>query len=174
MKKLLPILDGLLLFASPIAILFFLIGAIMLPVELSEHPNYLEALEEEGILTEARIDYIYDDGDFHLEFVNVDGDEAYRILEKEYYSPETLLDLRLDTLHTIRYVPQNYDVPPALEEHLDEVYAYRQDLSGLYFILVASWLVLIIRPDFLYTGYVKNIDALFDRDLDKIVEESKK
>jgi len=49
MKKLLPILDTILLFASPIAILFFLIGVIMLPVELSDHPNYLEALEEEEI-----------------------------------------------------------------------------------------------------------------------------
>ncbi len=170
MKKFLNILDQLLLFTSPIAILFFLIGAIMLPVELSEHPIYLQALEEEGVLAEARVDYIYDDGDIHLEFVDVDGEETYRILEKEYYFPETLVDLRLDTVHTIRYAPQNYDVDPALEEHLDEVYAYRQDLSGLYFILVVSWLVLIIRPDFLYVGYVENLDALFARDLNTLLK----
>ena len=135
----------------------------MLPVELNEHPNYLKALEEEGITTEALVDYIYDDGDIHIIFNDIEGKETYRIIEKEYYSAETLASLQLDSTHTIRYVPRNHDISPALEEHLDQVYAYRQDLSGLYFILIASWIIIAIRPDFLYVGYLKNIDALFDR-----------
>ncbi len=170
MKKILNILDVLILFTSPIAILFFLIGAIMLPIELREHPNYLESLEAEGILTEALVDYIYDDGDIHIIFTDTDGKETYRILEIIYYSPEVASTLQLDTTHTIRYVPQNYDVPPALEAHLDQVYAYKQDLSGLYFILITSWIIIAIRPDFLYAGYAKNINALFDRKTDALLK----
>jgi len=136
----------------------------MLPVELNEHPDYLEALEKEGTLVEARVDYIYEDGDIHLEFINPDGKEDYRILETLYYSPETISTLQIDSTHTIRYAPQTYDINPALENHLDQVRAYKQDLSGLYFILAVSWLIIIIRPDFLYAGYVKDLDALFKRD----------
>ena len=169
MKKFLNILDTLLLFASPIAILFFLLGAIMLPVELNEHPNYLKSLES-GIVTEALVDHIYEDGDIHIIFTNPDGEESYRILETQYYTPEVIASLQVDSSHRIRYVPNNYDVDPALEAHIAQVYAYRQDLSGLYFLLITSWLIISIRPDFLYAGYVKNIDALFDRKLDALQE----
>jgi hypothetical protein len=167
MKKTLQILDTILLLTSPIAILFFLIGAIMLPVELREHPNYLAALEN-GTTTEACVDYIYNDGDIHLIFADTDGEETYRILETAYYTPEVIATLQLDTTHIIRYVPNNYDVAPVLEEHIGQVYAYKQDLSGLYFILITSWVIIAIRPDFLYAGYVKNIDILFDRNLDTL------
>ncbi len=165
MKRFLQILDVLLLIMSPIAILFFLLGSIMLPVELNEHPNYLEALDKETIIVEARVDYIYDDGDIHLEFTNPEGKQDYRILDTIYYTPETQASLQIDSIHIIRYVPKNYDVEPALENHLDQVRAYRQDLSGLYFILGISWLALIIRPDFLYVGYISNYEALFNREI---------
>lgn len=169
MKKFLKIFDTLFLLASPIAILFFLLGAIMLPVELKEHPNYLAALEE-GITTKALVDHIYDDGDIHIIFTETDGEQTYRILETEYYTPDVIASLQLDTTHTIRYVPNSYDVAPVLEAHIAQVYAYRQDLSGLYFILLTSWLIIVIRPDFLYAGYVKNMNALFDRNLDALQE----
>lgn len=163
MKRLLEILDSLIFIFSPIAILFFLLGALMLPIELMEHPNYLKALETEGVLTEAWVDYRYEDGDIHLKFINIEGETDFRILETDYYNRKVRGTLKLESVHTIRYVPQNYDHGPVLEQHFDQVRAYRQDLSGLYFIIGVSWLLLSIRPDFLYLGYVDDNDLLFKR-----------
>ena len=69
--------------------------------------------------------------------------------------------LQPGTLHQIRYLPTYGDNQgPILEDQYDAVRAYRKPLGGLYFLLGLSWLVLILRPDILYAGYVKNWTAV--------------
>jgi len=167
-KKFLRILDGVILFLSPIAILFFLLCAVLLPVELSEHPNYLEVLENESLIVDATIDYVYDDGDVHVIFLGQDREEQYAILETHFYTPEVVQTLTKGSSHTIRYVPNDWDNGPVLAAHFDQVLAYRKDLSGLYFLFGISWLMLIIRPDFLYIGYIENFENLFKRQLQPV------
>ncbi len=164
MKSILRFFDSFVLILSPIAILFFLLGAVMLPIELRSHPAMVKDLAAEGVVAEAVVDYIYDDGKIHFEFLDQEGDERYEILDPIYYTPEVRQTLQLDSVHTIRYMPR-YEHSPVLEDYFNQVRAYRKDLSGLYFLLGTSWFILIIRPDFLYIGYIEDWDALFKRRL---------
>ena len=164
MKRALRLLDGLCLFLSPIAILFFLLSAVLLPVYLREHPSYVAQLEEEGRVATATVTYLYDDGDVLLAFADDAGIAQSQILDPLFYPPEVRRTLQLDSTHQIRYLA-SYQEGPVLEAHFDRVRAYRKPMGGLYFLLVLSWIVLVIRPDFLYIGYVTDLEALAARRL---------
>jgi hypothetical protein len=168
LNALFRVVDGLFFFASPIAILFFLLGLAVLPENLTAHPNYLKMLDEEGIVARATITHVYEDGDVLFAFTTEDGDSMSQILDPKYYSANVIATLELDTQHSLRYLPTYFE-GPILEDHFDQVRAYRKDNSGLWFILGLSWLILIIRPDFLYIGYVEDMNAFFERKLPEMI-----
>ncbi|MCB0115361.1 MAG: hypothetical protein KDD84_14780 [Caldilineaceae bacterium] len=156
-------LDTILLLMSPIAILFFLLAALLLAVETSEQRGYRNMLLEAGQIAQATVDHVYEDGDLHVVFVDAAGGERFAILRTVYYPSAVRAALQEGTVQTIRYLPP-YAEGPVLEDHLDTVLRYRKPLTGLWVMLAVSWAILILRPDFLYFGYVKDLDALMRRD----------
>ncbi len=164
MKSTLRILDGFFAIASPIALFFFLMGGLAFPFIWREHPLFLEELASDGIIVEAIVTSNYEGQEITVEFDDPDGKHRFKNLDPIYYTTEVRQTLQPNSSHTIRYVP-NITKGPVLEEHLNQVQAYRKDNSGLYFLFGFGWLILIIRPDMLYITYFKDWDALYRRDL---------
>ncbi len=157
--KLLRILDGLCFFLAPIAILFFLLAVLMLNVTFWEHRNFVRDLEVDGYVTQATVTHIYDDAELLVEFVDNREFERSEIIEVQYYDAQTLASITEGTTLDIRYL--DYLVqPPVLDAHFQQVQAYRVPLGGLWTILLMSWLIIIVRPDWLYTGFVEDPTAL--------------
>jgi hypothetical protein len=163
MRSLLRTLDGLFLLLSPIALLFFLLCALLLPVNVREHPLFLAQLEEEGQVTKATVTAVLDNGTVLIRYTTAAGAERTDSLATAYYDGSVRATLQPESVHTVRYLPTYGDnQSPILESEIDAVRSYRKPLGGLYALLIASWLVLIIRPDILYAGYVQNWTAVRD------------
>lgn len=150
LRKAFVAIDALLWLASPIAILFFLLLGLMVPVELSEHLDRLEQLEKEGVVIEATVYSISQGGGVHFSFEEVTGELETRLFSHSSYPDEVRETLKLDSVHRIRYIPDNRDISPWLEAQLADEYDIWRKFSGGFLGLGLMWLIIVIRPDFLY------------------------
>ncbi len=157
--KLIRVLDGLCFFLSPIAVLFFLLGFLMLNVTYWEHRNFVQELETAGYVTQGEITYVYEDADLLVEFVDYKERERSAIMDVHYYDAATLADITEGSQVDIRYVEYMVE-PPVLEAHFAQVQAYEPAMGGLWFLFFLSWAIIIVRPDWLYTGFVDDPTTL--------------
>ena len=173
MGKLLRILDGLTTFLSPIAAIFYLLCAVLLIAELSEQSSRLEVLESEGKVALATVDYLYNDGDVHVEFLDDEGGRHTAIIERNEYAEGTVSRLEIGDTLPIIYDP-DFRYEPLLLEAKSEYGSNPQSIMGLLLMGGISLAILAIRPDLLFIEYVDDWNALYQRDLKKAARKASK
>jgi len=164
MKQFWRYADGLVTFLSPIAVLFYILSAVLLIGEWNEHPNHIKALTGNDKLTTGLITHLYDDGDAQVEFVTPADQTHYAILEKEDHPEGSLQKLALNSSQQIRYDPTS-QFSPVLADHWDYFRAQNPRREGLFILLGLCLAILAIRPDILYIGYQIDWPQLYRREL---------
>lgn len=156
-KALFAIADALLLLISPLAIIGFIVGAIAFSAAYGEHQSFVRNLTAHGIVTEAQLSsYEFGEPYIAVEFRDEDGVTRYGTIATEYYSEDTLL--KLTRRERIRYLPEVYQSSFVLEDHFNTVKNYLGHLTVSISIMAISWIIVVIKPEFLYIGYDKSMD----------------
>ncbi len=161
MAKTLKLLDGLCWFLSPIALIFFFLSFLLLVIYSQEHPNLVRRLEAEGYVAQGDISHIYDDGDLYVEFIDFEGKQRSEIIDMTYYSDAVKNDIVAGAQRRVRYLYYSGE-GVVLEDHFDAVRNYKKPLDALWVMFITSWIVIVIRPDWLYFGFTDEISLLGD------------
>ena len=151
------ILGALLALISPLMLIAFLVGCLVVLDRFGAHLGQLRRLERDGHVTEAAVDFASPDYDWV--FVNYhDGvQERSGVLEMRYYPAETWALMQPGASITIRYLPftERGSDRVALADRIDDLRSYRGYLQSDALILLGlSWVVFLFKPQLLYVGLV--------------------
>lgn len=160
----------LLFSVSPMFILMFIVGVIVLLERGGAHYQFVRQLETEGLVAEAVVEGLSLENDWAmLRLAAPDGmgnPNRFGILELQYY-PDLRQRLQNGDRIQVRYLPPSYESRTALESRLDEVRGYWGWALEAGVLMLISWLVVIFYPHWLYLGYGSSLDELMSRDFDK-------
>lgn len=158
LKQVLRIADAFVMVLSPMAILGFVIIAIIVLDGFGTHVNFLRALEEHGTIAAGTLHY--DGADDPTAVVEVDGAQTeYHVVYLKYYSKDTLAALADGQVVRVRYTaPPVYEYRAVLEDHFDEVRAYWGYLKEVIWVLAVCWFMVVLHPELLYLGFTAAFD----------------
>ncbi len=153
-----PIVDVLLAVFSFFAIIMFVVGGLSTIENVVTQRRYVQRLEEAGRVTEGVVDFQSEEnGWIIVDFKDASGEDRSNVLEMKYYSEEAWQQLTPGTEVTIRYLPYpNIGSDRIiLEKEFEQVRSYvgffENDVGTVF---LASWVILIIKPQVLYLGLV--------------------
>lgn len=162
-NKLRLAIDILLAFLSFFAVIMFVISALMVVENTTTHRRYVRRLEEIGYVTQGTVDFQSPENDWIVvDFVDAQGEARSNVLEMKYYPESTWQRLTSGTEVTIRYLPypqidsDRIILEQEFERVKDYVGFFENDVGTLF---LASWIILILKPQVLYLGLV-DIDKL--------------
>lgn len=142
---------------SPLALIAFLIGCIIVVDKYGAHLGQLRRLESQGCVTEAVVDF----GSPEHDWVFVDYDDGAQersgVLEMRYYPPETWDLMQSGAKIQIRYLPitTRGSDRVVLAGRFDDFRSYPAYLQSDALILLGlSWVVFLFKPQLLYAGLV--------------------
>ncbi|OQA23455.1 MAG: hypothetical protein BWY63_00218 [Chloroflexi bacterium ADurb.Bin360] len=151
------ILGALLALISPLALITFLIGCLVVLDKFGAHLGQLRRLERDGRVTEAVVDFASPDYDWVFVDYHDGAEERSGVLEMRYYPAETWALMRPGATITIRYLPfaERGSDRVALVDRFDDLRSYRGYLQSDALILLGlSWAVFLFKPQLLYVGLV--------------------
>lgn len=162
LKSLFGLLDLILLTLSPFAILMFLVGAIGFTEAYGTHRAFVRSMTERGLIAEAQIS-MYQAGDQYIavEFRDENGETRYGTIDTRYYNLEKLENL--DSTLSIRYLPERYESSYIIEDYFFDFRDYNDNLVTPFLLMAISWLVIVLKPQFLYIGYDSAMQLAFKR-----------
>lgn len=156
-RKVWAFLDMLCFALSPLAIIWFLIFAMVTLDELGQYVQFKRSIVRDGVVTYGT-------------WSGADSDDAYAIVSFEkkengyetlaiplrYYSTETIFQLKEGQLVEVRYTfPPAHEMKGVLVSAYDEFDSYTGFITDNLWALALGWLVIIIRPEFLLLGLTK-------------------
>ncbi len=149
--------DVLLALISPLALIMFLVGCIVLVDKYGAHLGQLRRMESLGRITEAVVDFGSPEHDWV--FVDyLDGtEERSGVLEMRYYPAETWDLMQPGATIQIRCLPMTTRGSDrvVLANRFDDFRRYRAYLQPDALILLGfSWVVFLFKPQLLYAGLV--------------------
>lgn len=150
MKPLRKGLDNILAVLSPLAIIGFVFGAIILITNGIEHYSLVQRLEREGVVNLAKVSYIPNDGDIQVTFTTSDGEERTHFIRRKYYPPELLRQLALGDSVKIRRLAQEWEYDAVWEDHFPAVQGYLGFAAAPGVMVLVCWVVVLVHPEFLY------------------------
>ncbi len=142
---------------SPLALLSFLIGCIVIADAYGAHLGQLQRMEKQGLVTEATVDFPSPEYDWVFVDYHDGAEERSGVLEMRYYPPETWDLMQPGAEIQIRYLPfqARGSDRVTLEARFSDFRAYHGYLqSEGVSLLICAWLVFVIKPQLLYVGFV--------------------
>lgn len=163
LKQVLRTVDVFVLALSPMAILGFVVIAIIALDGFGTHVNFVRGLEQHGAIAAGTL--YYDGADDPTAVVELaGGQQEYLVLYMKYYSRDTLAALSDGQTVRVRYTaPPEHEYKAVLEDHYDEVRAYWGYLKEVIWVLAVCWFMLVLHPELLYLGF----SAAFDEAVKK-------
>lgn len=162
-------IDILLLAISPLMFIGVLVALIALVTRHSEHRQFVRRMNESSLVTQGTVESASPENDWvFVRYLDEAGETRQGVLGMFYYDdPALWASLTPDAEVTVRYLP--WRIPGndrlVLAERYAEVRGYRGyfsfDVIGL---LLVCWVLVIIKPQFLYIGLV-DADLLFTNGL---------
>lgn len=148
---------ALLALISPLALIAFLVGCIIVVDKYGAHLGQLRRLESQGRITEAVVDF--GSPEYDWVFVDYHDGEQERsgVLEMRYYPAETWDLMQSGAKIQIRYLPiaTRGSDRVVLANRFDDFRGYRAYLQRDALILLSlSWAVFLFKPQLLYAGLV--------------------
>ncbi|GAB4484306.1 MAG: hypothetical protein OHK0031_08300 [Anaerolineales bacterium] len=147
----------LMLFFASLAPLMFLVGMIAGIDRWATQNRFIQNLETYGKTTQARISYI--DEENHragVDYLDAAGQERFGTLELRYYSPDVLAKLnvgdRLQIIYIDALVSENEKT--ALAGELAAVKNTLPVSADIGWTLLISWLIVAVKPQFVFLGIV--------------------
>lgn len=153
----LALLDSVILALSPMTLIAFIVLCIILFDGFGSHVQFVRAMEENGVAAIA----IWQKPDPQYEFVILDLEQADHGISSvtvytKYYSPETFAALKAGQRVRVRYTyPPEYESKAVLADAFGEVKGYTGYISDIIWPILICWLLLALRPDFVYFGLLR-------------------
>ena len=163
-KSLLGLLDVFCLLVSPLAIIFFIFVMIVVADELGQHVQMLRDLDQYGQVAEGEW-HPADEGDKYASVWIPTGklnslgypDYDIQLINVRYYAPRRLAELKVGQPVRVRYVDQyGHETHAVLEDDYANIRRWPGFLTDYIWLILIPWVVIIIHPDFLYLGLVKD------------------
>ena len=153
-KSVLGLLDMLLLLLSPLAILMFVVGVIVVIDRTGTHQAFLRRLEQNPVLTQAVVDQIDSDW-IVVRFADPNEKEArIGLVKPVYYPPEVIRALKPGDTVNLRYMAPAYESQAVLDDYYAAVQNYLGFLIEPLIILLVAWVVIVRYPDLLFWGFI--------------------
>jgi hypothetical protein len=148
------LLDVLAAVLSPLAIVAFLVLMIVLLDNFATHMRLLREIDQFGVDVTATWRGVSSDGSMGVvELPPVEGDYQGAVIYTKHYRAASLAGLQVGQAVQVRYtLPPEADFHAVLLDHIGEVRAYSGYLRELFWPLLFTWGILLLRPDFLYLG----------------------
>jgi hypothetical protein len=156
-QSILRVGDVFLLAVSPLAILMFVVGLIVLADRAGEHNRFVRDLRA-GSVVNAEVTEVDQEEDLITVRYLAGGEERYGLLYTHYY-PGAFEDLRAGQSVRVRILPQAYEARVAWEERFAQVEGYLGYAVEPGIILAIAWLVVVLHPEFLYLGYAEALPS---------------
>ncbi len=149
-------LDALCFFLSPLAIIGFIIFAIMILDGFGQHVQFLRALEQNGVEASGAWNPPSKRGGYaYIAFETEQNGQTGVVVSTKYYTRETLAALKKGQVVRVRYThPPAYETKGVLLDAYGQVKGYTGYLSDILWPLLVCWAVVAVHPEFLYLGFV--------------------
>lgn len=146
-----------LLCLAVLAPLMFLVGIISLIDQWGAHHRFLNNLESYGKTVDAVVSYI--DEDYNragVSFIDASGTERSGTLSLRYYTPEVIETIRPGATIRVIYIDRliSESEKTALADFYSEVKKAPPVLADYWWVLGISWLIIAIKPQFVFLGMV--------------------
>lgn len=150
----------LMLLLSPLAILMFVVGVIVVLDRAGTHQAFLRRLEQNSVLTQAVVDQV--DADWIVVRFADPNEKEPRIglVKPVYYPPEVVRALQPGDTVSLRYMAPAYESQAVLNDYYNDVQNYLGFLWEPGIILLIAWVVIVRYPDFLFWGFIDDFDLL--------------
>ncbi len=145
------------LFLASLAPLMFLVGVIVGLDRAGAQQRLLEHLDTYGKTTDATISYIDDEYNrAGVDYLRLDGRAGYGTLDLRYYDPVVRASIQPGAVVRIIYIDAliSEGEKTVLAEHFDSVTSYPLVPPDVWGILLASWLLILFYPQFVFLGMV--------------------
>lgn len=152
----------LLISIAPMFAVLFVIGIIMLLEDTGAHHRLVTKFEQNGIAALANVDQITTyDGSLQVVFTDAGAKERRGRIKASYYPPEVWQSYIQREQVEILYLPESYEYEVVLRAEFGYVQGYWGFAVQELLILAVSWFFIILHPEFLYLGYVKDLHELY-------------
>ncbi len=150
-------LDMLCFAISPLAVIWFLIFAIVTLDELGQYVQFKRSIERDGVVTRGTWSGVESDDVYAIvSFTRRENGYESVAIPLEYYSPDTLLHFVEGQVVEVRYTfPPAHEMKGVLLNAYDEFDRYTGFITDKLWALGLGWLVLIIHPEWLLWGLVE-------------------
>lgn len=156
----LKILDALLFAFSPLAIIMFIVGVIVLLDRAGSHQDFLRRLEQNSAVAPAVVDQVEPDWVI-VRFTDPAQAEPRIGLVKPIYYPAALIAaLKPGDALTVRYLTPASEGQAVLEDYYADLRGYWGFVWEPGILLLLSWLVIVRHPDFLFWGFIEDFGAV--------------
>lgn len=148
---------ALLMLISPLALITFLVGCIVVVDKYGAHLGQLRRMESQGRSTEAVVDFGSPEHDWVFVDYHDGEQERSGVLEMRYYPAETWDLMQSGAKIQIRYLPitTRGSDRVVLANRFDDFRGYRAYLQPDALTLLGfSWVVFLFKPQLLYLGLV--------------------
>jgi hypothetical protein len=153
-KNGLAYLNLLMLLLSPLAILMFVVGVIVMFDRTATHQGFLRRLEQSGVVTQAVIERV-DANWIVVRFADLtDQEPRIGLVNPVYYAPEVLPALKPGVAVSVRYMFPDYESQGVLNEHLTAVQNYWGFLWQPGIMMLIAWVIVVRYPDLLFWGFL--------------------
>lgn len=149
------LLDVLIAVLSPMAIIGFVVLAIVALDGFGAHVQTLRTLEQHSAVTTGKWSPPSSvPGMAYVHFDQEQNGETGVIVYIKYYNKETLAGLREGQQVRVRYTyGPRVETRGFLVDEYAQVTGYVGYLTELFWPFLVCWLMVVIRPDFLYLGF---------------------
>ncbi len=149
-------LDVLCFFLSPLAVVGFVIFAVITLDEFGQYVQFRQAIERDGVVSSGSwFGVDKDDVYGNVYFEEIENGYDFVFIPLKYYKPETLARIQKGQVVEVRYVfPPEHEIKGVLAGAFDEFASYTGYLGDNLWPLGLFWLIIIIRPEWLLISLV--------------------
>jgi hypothetical protein len=155
-KNPLAIFDLFLLLISPLAILMFVVGVIVILDRTGTQQSFLRRLEQTGVVAQAVVDRVDPDW-IVVRLTDQAGNEPrIGLIKPVYYPHEVVSALKPGDLVSVRYTNPEFESQAVLNDHLADVQNYWGFLWEPAIMMLIAWVVIVRWPYLLFWGFIED------------------
>lgn len=157
-------LDGFILLISPMTILLFIVSVIAILDRVGNHQSFLRNLDQSGMVTTATVSSFFQSAvsgepTIAVDFIDPLQQERTGFIKTKYYPAEIIASIHRGDIVNIRYLEPAYESQVILNDYYANVrnyFGFAYDVIGM---MLISWVLIIIHPEFLFLGFGQDWSA---------------